>query len=84
MYFQQLNWFLINLLLATSILQYALLLDVLNQPGCQQYKIQWILFLNQIMIFMFCIFKSLIGIDMSSYLFIKKRTSITSTHTIFP
>ena len=32
MYFQQFNWFLIKLLLATSILQYALILDVLNQP----------------------------------------------------
>ena len=29
MYFQQFKWFLINLLLATYILRYALLLDVL-------------------------------------------------------
>ena len=29
MYFQQFKWFLINLLLATCILRYALLLDVL-------------------------------------------------------
>ena len=74
MYFQQFKWFLINLLLATCILQFALLLDVLINicfvlimyliKLADTNRTYWILFLNQVMILMFCIFKSLIGTDM--------------------
>ena len=76
MYFQQFKWFLIELLLAACILRYSLLLDVLIDicfvftmylinlaDTNRRYSVYC--FLNQIMILMFCIFKSLIGTDMT-------------------
>ena len=78
MYFQQFKWFLIKLLLAACILRYSLLLDVLIGI-CFVFTMYLInladtnrrysghCFFNQIMILMFCIFKSLIGTDMTSH-----------------
>ena len=73
MYFQQFKWFLINLLLAICILWYSLLLDVLIDI-CFVFTMYLINLadtnrrysgycFNQIMILMFCIFKSLMGTD---------------------
>ena len=76
MYFQQFKWFLIKFLLAACILWYSLLVDVLIDI-CFVFTMYLInladtnrrysgyCFLNQIMILMFCLFKSLIGTDMT-------------------
>ena len=76
MYFQQFKWFLINLLLASCILWYSLLLDVLFEMGfvftmylinLADTNIRYSGYLkkNQVMILMFGVFKSLIGTDMT-------------------
>ena len=74
--FSTIKWFLIKLLLVACILRYALLLDVLIDI-CFVFTMYLInladtnrrysgyCFLNQIMILMFCMFRSLIGTDMT-------------------
>ena len=76
MHFKQFKCFLINLLLTTCILRYVLLLDVLIDI-CFVFTIYLInlvdtnrryngyCFFNQVTILWFCIFKSLIGTDMT-------------------
>ena len=76
MYFQQFKWFLMKLLLAACILRYSLLLNVLIDI-CFVFTLYLInladtnrrysgyYFCIIIMILLFCIFKSLIGTDMT-------------------
>ena len=65
MYFQQFKWFLIKLLLASCILWYSLLLDVIIDICFVFTMYLFNLVDTNRMILMFCIFKSLIGTDMT-------------------
>ena len=84
MYFQQFKWFLIILLLATCILRYALLLDVLIDI----YFIFTLYLINladtkRLMFLMFCIFKSSIASDMTYHFSVIKNAVSIGVNMIF-